>query len=143
VNGPGEGADREGRPGAGAGAGTPVTEAGWQLVCTSAALLEGGDGVRFEVRVAGATEPAFVVRYGGTVRAYLNHCRHIPVELDWMPGRFFDDSGLYLICATHGATYQPDDGLCVAGPCRGASLIPVPARESDGQVWAATQLGTG
>lgn len=114
---------------------------GWRDVCSSEALAEGGDGVRFEVSVAGVVEPAFVVRYDGLPRAYLNRCRHIPVELDWMPGRFFDDGGLYLICATHGATYQADDGLCIAGPCRGRSLVALPAQEREGRVWVVEEFG--
>jgi nitrite reductase/ring-hydroxylating ferredoxin subunit len=31
-------------------------------------------------------------------------------------GAFFDDSRRYLICATHGAMYEPRSGHCVAGP---------------------------
>jgi nitrite reductase/ring-hydroxylating ferredoxin subunit len=111
---------------------------GWFRVCDSAALLEGGDGQRIELpaRQAGApARSAFVVRYDGRVHAWLNRCAHVPVELDWLPGKFFDDSGLYLICATHGAMYEPDTGRCVGGPCRGARLEPVPVREHEGAVW--------
>jgi len=109
----------------------------WQAVCAAADLAEGGDGVRFEV--PGATEPipAFAVRAGGVARAYLNRCSHVPVELDWQPGRFFDDSGLYLICATHGATYRASDGHCTGGPCRGQGLVALSVREQGGTVWVA------
>jgi len=41
-------------------------------------------------------------------------------ELDWQPGEFFDIAGVYLVCSTHGAIFEPNSGLCVAGPCRGA-----------------------
>jgi nitrite reductase/ring-hydroxylating ferredoxin subunit len=61
----------------------------------------------------------------------------VPVELDWVPGKFFDDGGLYLICATHGAMYEPDSGQCVGGPCRGARLEPLAVREHEGGVWVA------
>jgi len=47
---------------------------------------------------------------------------------------FFDHSELYLICATHGATYEPDTGHCVLGPCRGKSLVPLPVAERGGAV---------
>ena len=106
----------------------------WRTVCTSDALVEGGDGVRLEARVQGGVEPAFVVRFDGQVHAYLNQCRHIPVELDWQPGRFFDESGLYLTCSVHGALYDAQSGLCVSGPCRGRSLRPLRAREHEGSV---------
>ena len=58
-----------------------------------------------------------------------------PMELDWQEGRFFDASGLYLMCATHGAVYAPDSGECVGGPCRGASLAKLRVEERDGQVY--------
>lgn len=105
------------------------------MICPSAAVVEGGEGVRFCVRRVTGEEPAFLVRYQGRVRAYLNRCAHVPVELDWLPGRFFDDSGLYLICATHGALYEPESGRCVAGPCRGGRLIPLKVEERDGGVY--------
>ncbi len=65
----------------------------------------------------------FFVRYDGNRPfGYLNQCAHVPMELDWSEGKFFESSGLYLMCATHGAIYEPDTGKCVGGPCRGARL---------------------
>lgn len=103
-----------------------------RVICASEALEEGGKGVRFTVRMAEGEVPAFVVRYDGGVHAYVNRCAHIPVELDWADGDFFDYAKLYLICATHGAAYLPDSGLCVQGPCRGKRLMPVAVEERDG-----------
>ena len=105
------------------------------LICASSALEEGGKGVRFKVRTAAGDEPAFAVRYDGAVHAYINRCAHVPVELDWNAGEFFDYSKLYLICATHGAQYLPESGLCVLGPCKGARLKRVAIEERDGQVY--------
>lgn len=105
------------------------------LICAAADLVEGGDGARFEVDWNGVPTPAFAVRFRGHVHAWLNRCAHISLELDWMPGKFFDDSGLYLICATHGAVYRPDSGKCVGGPCRGNGLTPVPVVERNGGVY--------
>ena len=98
-------------------------------ICAGAAPEDGGRGVRFEVCVSGRRTPAFVIRYGGHVYAYLNQCAHVPMELDWSEGQFFETSGLYLMCATHGATYEPDTGHCVGGPCRGGALQPVRVEE--------------
>lgn len=106
-----------------------------RLICAAAALEEGGAGVRFEVATAAGPQEAFVVRYDGAPRAFLNRCAHVPVELDWQPGRFFDDDGLYLVCATHGAMYDPATGACAGGPCRGGGLIPVPVAERDGNIF--------
>lgn len=132
---------------AGSGAGVPGPAAGlpdgwhWRRVCGSDALCDGGDGVRFDVPAAQEPLSAFVVRSEGAVRGYLNQCRHVPVELDWQPGRFFDDTGLYLVCSTHGAMYRASDGRCAGGPCRGQGLIALQVAEADGVVWVAVQHG--
>ena len=106
-----------------------------RLICASAQVEEGGTGIRFAVERHGETQPAFVIRYDGAVHAYVNRCAHVPVELDWMQGEFFDLTGLYLICSTHGATYLPETGRCVAGPCSGRSLVRLPLEESGGKVF--------
>jgi nitrite reductase/ring-hydroxylating ferredoxin subunit len=117
--------------GGGSGAGGALD---WSLVCRAEELADGGDGVRFSFRRGGEDVPAFVVRSEGVARAYVNRCRHVAVELDWQPGRFFDETGLYLICATHGATYRASDGACAGGPCRGRALESLEVREHDGAV---------
>jgi nitrite reductase/ring-hydroxylating ferredoxin subunit len=76
--------------------------------------------VRLSADGCGRPREALIVRdAAGVVRAYLNLCRHLPIPLD-ASGQFLVD-GL-LQCGTHGARYQLEDGLCVSGPCRGASL---------------------
>lgn len=105
------------------------------MICASADVTDGGKGIRFEIPTQSGPRPAFVVRYGGRVYGYVNRCAHIGVELDWQPGEFFDDSGLYLVCATHGATYLPESGECIAGPCRGARLTRLDILEHDGVVY--------
>jgi nitrite reductase/ring-hydroxylating ferredoxin subunit len=107
----------------------------WIPLCASADLIDGGKGVRFAVTAFGDDATAFAVRYNGGVHAYLNRCAHVPMELDWNQGDFFDLSGLYIVCATHGAAYAPESGHCIAGPCRGARLRPVMVMENDDQVF--------
>lgn len=114
-----------------------------RLICASNALEECGTGVRFLVPRDGAMLPAFVVRFDGLPRAYLNQCAHVGVELDWMEGEFFDSARRHLICATHGATYAPENGHCVAGPCKGARLVPLQVDEHDSQVWLIDDVGHG
>lgn len=106
-----------------------------RLICASEALVDGGAGVRFQVTRYGEVLPAFAVRFDGRVFGYINACAHVPVELDWQEGDFFDADGLYLVCATHGARYWPETGVCVAGPCTGARLRALELVERDGQVW--------
>jgi nitrite reductase/ring-hydroxylating ferredoxin subunit len=104
------------------------------LICPSDCVQEGGKGVRFDLDVAGRQIAAFVVRFDGMAHAYINCCPHAGTELDWQPGEFFDLSGLYLICATHGAMFVPDTGRCVGGPCKGCKLSQIPLEERDGRI---------
>ena len=69
----------------------------------------------------------------GQVYAYLNRCAHVAMEMDYQPNRFFDSTGQWLMCATHGATYAPQTGACTMGPCRGG-LIKIDTSERDGVV---------
>ncbi len=109
-----------------------------RLICASEALIDGGLGFRFSVPLYGRDEPAFVIRFRGRVFAYFNRCGHVPVELDWQRTEFFDDSKLYLICATHGALYSPESGRCLGGRCNGKGLVPLPVTERDGAIYLTT-----
>jgi nitrite reductase/ring-hydroxylating ferredoxin subunit len=106
-----------------------------RLICAGDDLVDGGDGVRFEVGLAGHKTPAFVIRHQGKAYGYLNRCGHVPVEIDWQQGKFFDHSGIYLICATHGAMYAPDSGRCVAGRCAGKGLSALAVSEHDDGIY--------
>lgn len=104
-------------------------------ICETVALQDGGKGVRFPVTAGAEQTSGFVVRYGGQVYGYLNRCAHVPIELDWNEGDFFESGGEYLICATHGALYIPQTGYCAGGPCRGRSLRPITIVEVNNQVF--------
>lgn len=106
-----------------------------RLICSADDLVEQGRGVRFELDHAGRPQAAFVVRFQGRPHAFLNQCGHVPVELDWQEGEFFDASRLYLVCATHGALYDPSTGQCMGGRCNGRGLVPVPVVEREGHVY--------
>jgi len=105
------------------------------LVCAAADLQEGGRGIRFAVSAFGDKATGFAVRYDGKVYAYLNRCAHVPIELDWAEGEFFESSGLYLMCSTHGAIYVPESGFCAGGPCKGGRLRPIGVREESGNIY--------
>ncbi len=105
-----------------------------RVICASADLVDSGLGVLFEVEYFGEAAAAFAVRYEGRVHAYLNRCAHIPMELDWRPGAFFDHEGRDLICSTHGAVYSASSGKCRGGPCTGGALVKLAVEERDGQI---------
>lgn len=102
-------------------------------LCASSDLVNGRLAVPFDVRYGGQTCRAFAIRFEGQVHAYLNRCTHIAMEMDYQPNQFFDGSGRWLMCATHGATYAPDTGVGVGGPCRGG-LVKIAVSEELGVV---------
>jgi nitrite reductase/ring-hydroxylating ferredoxin subunit len=97
-------------------------------------LVEGGRGIRFYVHDGENTMPAFVIRYAGRVRAYINRCSHMGLQLDFTAGSFLDNEKQYIICATHGALYDPVTGACRFGPCNGTGLIALAVTERDGRI---------
>lgn len=106
-----------------------------RLICASASVVEQGAGFKFPLPEYDERTTGFVVRYQGQVFAYVNRCAHVPVELDWNDGDFFDLTRHYLICATHGAHYLPNDGHCVMGPCKGKKLEALKVVERDEQIF--------
>jgi nitrite reductase/ring-hydroxylating ferredoxin subunit len=106
-----------------------------RLICRSDQLAERARGWRFTVDTVEGSVPAFAVRHRGKIYAYINRCAHVGIELDWAEGEFFDISGLYLVCSTHGAAYYPDSGRCAGGPCAGRGLVALKVVERDGEVY--------
>ena len=102
-------------------------------LCHSADLQDGGLAFPFDVVYQGQSCWAFAIRFKGKAHAYLNRCTHVAMEMDYQPDRFFDPDGRWLLCATHGATYAPDTGDCVGGPCRGG-LVKITLSETAGVV---------
>lgn len=77
----------------------------------------------------------FVVRKGDEVYAYQNYCMHVGHPLNWQPDRFLTREGDRIICSSHGAMYEIESGVCVAGPCPGKALRRVEAAIRAGQVY--------
>lgn len=84
----------------------------------------------------------FVVRKGDNVFGYVNICPHARTPLDWTPDQFMTHDKTNLMCATHGAQFRIEDGFCIAGPCLGLSLTPVPIEVSSGDVVIADHIET-
>ena len=88
--------------------------------------MEPGRSAKVRLRCGDQAVEAFAVNHEGQFYAYINRCAHVGTPLDAWPNEFFTEDGRLLICATHGAVYEPGTGLCVEGPCPGARLIPLP-----------------
>ncbi len=97
------------------------------------ALADGGLAAMF---AAPGGAQAFAVRWQGR-RARLSHqCPHAGGPLDF-EGQVLESSGRFLMCARHGAIFEPDTHTAMRRrPCRGARLTPLAVHEkADGSVW--------
>ena len=78
--------------------------------------------VKFNFLENGQDQSGFIVFFDKKYYAYRNKCQHLEVELDWEDNNFFEDENKLIICATHGALYEPTSGKCLMGPCEGQNL---------------------
>ena len=107
-------------------------------LCASDQIAERGRAWVWDVLEYGRPARAFALRFDGAVRAYMNRCVHVPTEMDWQEGEFLDMDKRWILCSIHGATYEPADGRCVAGPCGRGRLTVLSVQEQDGQIGRAS-----
>ena len=96
-----------------------------RVLCRLAEIPDPGSR-GFDFREGDALHSVFVVRAGAMLRAYENACPHTSGPLDWVPDQFLTREKDMILCATHGALFRIEDGHCLAGPCIGESLTPLP-----------------
>jgi nitrite reductase/ring-hydroxylating ferredoxin subunit len=101
-----------------------------------------GDGAArgFTLEGANAKLRIFAVRRGDALHVYVNRCPHVGTPLDWAPDEFLDRERRHIVCATHGALFRIDDGVCIAGPCQGDRLEPFPFAVRDGVLYALDEF---
>ena len=76
----------------------------------------------FSVDLDGTVIEGFIVLKDGEFFAYQNKCPHTGSPLDWVEHQFLDLDFAHIQCAVHDARFDIETGLCIAGPCPGASL---------------------
>lgn len=96
-----------------------------RVVCRMADLEEHGSRA-FTIGPGDWPLRGFVVRCGNDVRGYVNHCPHAGHPLDLRPHRFLTPDRALILCSSHGALFDKDEGRCLAGPCAGERLRAVP-----------------
>jgi len=87
-----------------------------------AAELAEGEAKTFNYVRAGKSCEGFLLRHRLGFFAYANACPHWNVDLDLGFGDFYDPDLDRIFCRNHGALFQPETGLCSAGPCAGLYL---------------------
>ena len=105
---------------------SPPREIDTTRVLCSLADLEATGGRGFTVGEGDWPLRGFLVRTANGVAAYINTCPHAGHPLNFKPDRFLTPDRNLILCASHGAIFTRDTGLCIAGPCPGQSLTPVP-----------------
>jgi len=88
----------------------------------------------FKIVHQGVEKDAFVICFHGHFYAYENRCPHLGTTLDWVEGMFFSEGGEHLVCQTHGALFQPENGVCLSGPCA-HGLTELKVRVDDIGLW--------
>ena len=109
-----------------------------RVVCRLSELAGGARGFT----VGGGDWPLriLVVRVADAVHGYLNRCPHAGHPLDLRPQHFLTADGTLVLCASHGALFEKSTGYCLAGPCAGRSLTPVPLEVRCGFVLLADSV---
>jgi len=74
----------------------------------------------------------FVVRMGKTIFSYVNICPHRGTPLDLKPNMFLTRNHDAILCATHGAIFTIQNGICKQGPCKGMLLTPIETKLENG-----------
>ena len=110
-----------------------MVEQEWQV----AILADIPDPGTVEFKVGEGDWPfrGMVVHWQSAVYAYANSCAHAGHPLNFQPDKFFNTDNTLLMCSSHGAVFEPATGLCVAGPCVGASLESLVCRVESGKVF--------
>jgi nitrite reductase/ring-hydroxylating ferredoxin subunit len=110
-----------------------------RALCAVADIADGG-AKGFPPAPGGFTG-LFAVRRGDKVAVYVNSCPHIGTPLDWAPDQFLTRDAGRIICATHGAEFGIEDGVCLHGPCLGDRLEAVNIEIEDGTIFVPGDAG--
>jgi len=109
------------------------------VVCRADSIEPGGAKAFSLSRITETGEqrpfPIVIVRsHADEYFGYLNSCPHQGIWLNFGAGEFFTADRALLQCGRHGAKFEVDTGLCVDGPCSGASLQPIALVVDDGEI---------
>lgn len=75
------------------------------------------------------------LNYRNEIYIYENSCPHRSIPLEWQPDQFLDYEKTFIQCATHGALFQIDTGVCISGPCVEDRLNKIPFTISNNEIF--------
>jgi nitrite reductase/ring-hydroxylating ferredoxin subunit len=114
-----------------------------RVVCRLTDLDQHGGARGFTIGRGEWPLRGFVVRSGDTVHGYVNYCPHAGHPLNLKPHQFLTHDGSLILCSSHGALFEKQTGYCVAGPCAGKQLRPIPLEVESGFVMLAAGVDAG
>lgn len=82
----------------------------------------------------------FVIKDEDKYFAYLNHCPHNHIPLDWGNNVFLDFDEELIQCSSHGAVFAIDSGRCLAGPCIDETLSRLEIEVKDNALYLLDKL---
>ncbi len=94
-----------------------------------------GDSAGYSVKDGEFYRSLLIIRRGDTVIAYRNSCPHEGDRMEHARGKFLDEEKAHILCASHGALFRIEDGVCIAGPCFGENLDPIVTAIEGGEVF--------
>ena len=114
----------------------PARPAPGTALCPLADLADPG-AKGFIFRAGDQLFLGFLVRKAGAVHGYIDRCPHAGMPLAGFGDHYLTREGDLILCASHGALFRMNDGVCTSGPCAGLALRPWPVRVEDGLILAA------
>ena len=88
----------------------------------------------FDIKIKRKVQSVFLIHKNGAFFAYYNQCPHTGATLEWQQDQFLDLDKELIQCATHDALFLIDTGECIAGPCTGEQLQPIPLIITDDEI---------
>lgn len=104
------------------------------LLCMTSDIPDPGS-MGFELETGDEPRKLFIVHKDGEFFAYQNSCPHTGAPLEWVEHQFLDMGNDFIQCSTHDALFEVPTGLCIKGPCAGASLSGMSLKIEDDQLY--------
>lgn len=105
-----------------------------EILIPNAIALNHGESKTFYFKKKEKELSGFLIRNKEGFSAFLNKCKHWPVELDMGDEDYYYAAIDRIQCKSHGATFLLNSGVCDGGPCEGAFLEKFTTKKHDPDV---------
>lgn len=92
------------------------------LASVSTNDIDDGGAIALDLSFKSGRQSVIVTRKGERAAAFVNRCPHARWPLERFDGQFLFTPAGDLMCAAHGALFDPLTGACLGGPGTGAGL---------------------